>query len=84
MANIKNIMAGNVGTGTLQTITLNSANTQLDTALIRTLIANNITVNDLKAADFGMACWCSHGRERTHIDGIEATTQLMLAYVLDI
>lgn len=44
-------MAGNVGTGTLQTITLNSANTQLDTALIRTLIANNITVNDLKAAD---------------------------------
>ena len=40
--------------------------------------------NNLKAADFGMACWCSHGRERTHIDGIVGTTQLMLAYVLDI
>ena len=39
---------------------------------------------NLKAADFGMACWCSHGRERTHIDGIAGTTQLMLAYVLDI
>ncbi len=40
--------------------------------------------NNLIAADFGMACWCSHGRERTHIDGIEGTAQLMLAYVLDI
>ena len=40
--------------------------------------------NNLKAADFGMACWCSHGRERTHIDGIVGTTQLMLAYALDI
>ena len=40
--------------------------------------------NNLKAADFGMACWCSHGRERTHIDGLTGTTQLMLAYALDI
>ena len=40
--------------------------------------------NNLKAADFGMACWCSHGRERTHIDGIVGTAKLMLAYVLDI
>ena len=40
--------------------------------------------NDLKAADFGMACWCSYGRERTHIDGLAGTTRLMLAYVLDI
>ena len=39
---------------------------------------------NLKAADFGMACWCSHGRERTHIDGLVGTTQLMLAYALDI
>lgn len=49
VANIKTIMSGNVGTGTLQTITLNSANTQLDTALIRNLLAAYITVNDLKA-----------------------------------
>ena len=40
--------------------------------------------NDLKAADFGMACWCSHGRERTHIDSLVGTTNLMLAYALDI
>ena len=40
--------------------------------------------NNLKAADFGMACWCSHGRERTHIDGLVGTTKLMLAYMLDI
>ena len=40
--------------------------------------------NNLRAAAFGMACWCSHGRERTHIDGIVGTTALMLAYVLDI
>lgn len=51
VANIKTIMSGNVGTGTLQTITLNSANTQLDVAMIRQLLADNITVNDLKAAD---------------------------------
>lgn len=40
--------------------------------------------NDLKAAAFGMACWCSHGRERTHIDGLTGTAGLMLAYLLDI
>lgn len=40
--------------------------------------------NDLRAAAFGMACWCSHGRERTHIDGIAGTTALLLAYILDI
>ena len=40
--------------------------------------------NNLKAAAFGMACWCSHGRERTHMDGLVGTTKLMLAYALDI
>ena len=40
--------------------------------------------NNLKAADFGMACWCSHGRERTHIDGLVGTVKLMLGYALDI
>ena len=39
---------------------------------------------NLRAAAFGMACWCSHGRERTHIDGIVGTAKLMLAYMLDI
>jgi len=40
--------------------------------------------NNLKMASFGMACYCTHGRERTHIDGLTGTTRLMLAYVLDI
>ena len=39
---------------------------------------------NLKSAAFGMACYCSHGRERTHIDGITGTAKLMLAYLLDI
>jgi len=39
---------------------------------------------NLKAAVFGMACWSSHGRERTHIDGLAGTTNLLLAYMLDI
>lgn len=40
--------------------------------------------SDLKAAAFGMAVYGSHGMERTHIDGLCATTNLMLAYAMDI
>ncbi|MBQ9802178.1 MAG: M42 family metallopeptidase [Clostridia bacterium] len=40
--------------------------------------------NDVRHAAFGMAVYCSHGVERTHIAGIENTTKLMLAYVLDL
>ena len=40
--------------------------------------------NNLRAAAFGMAVYCSHGMERTHIDGIENTLKLLAAYVLDI
>lgn len=40
--------------------------------------------NNLKAAAFGMAVYCSHGMERTHIDGLAATTNLILAYLLDL
>lgn len=40
--------------------------------------------NNLRAATFGMAVYCSHGMERTHVKGLEATTNLLLAYVLDI
>ena len=40
--------------------------------------------NNIRQAAFGMACSCSHGRERTHISGLTNTTNLMLAYVLDI
>ena len=40
--------------------------------------------NDLRAAAFGMAVYCSHGMERTHVTGLENTTNLLLAYVLDI
>lgn len=40
--------------------------------------------NNIRAAAFGMAVYCSHGMERTHIDGINNTLNLLLAYVLDI
>ena len=38
--------------------------------------------NNLRAAAFGMAVYCSHGMERTHLDGLTATTDLLLAYLL--
>ena len=40
--------------------------------------------NNLRPAVFGMPVYCSHGRERTHITALENTTNLLLAYVLDI
>ncbi|MBO5785848.1 MAG: M42 family metallopeptidase [Clostridia bacterium] len=40
--------------------------------------------NNLRAAAFGMAVYCSHGMERTHIDGISNTLKLLCAYILDI
>ncbi len=40
--------------------------------------------NDLQAAAFGMPVYCSHGRERTHMLSLTNTTNLLLAYALDI
>jgi putative aminopeptidase FrvX len=40
--------------------------------------------NNLRAAAFGMAVYCSHGMERTHMDSLRNTMNLLLAYVLDI
>lgn len=40
--------------------------------------------NNVYAAAFGMACYCSHGMERTHIDGLNNTAKLLVAYALDI
>jgi len=40
--------------------------------------------NNLKVAAFGTPCYSTHGRERTHIDGIVGTAQVLLAYALDI
>lgn len=40
--------------------------------------------NNLRAAAFGMPVYCSHGMERTHVDSLINTTNLLLAYVLDI
>lgn len=40
--------------------------------------------NNLRAGAFGMAVYCSHGMERTHITGLLGTVNLMLAYVLDL
>ena len=38
--------------------------------------------HDVVTATFGMAVYCSHGRERTHMDGLEGTAKLVLAYVV--
>lgn len=40
--------------------------------------------NDLRGAAFGMPVFGSHGMERTHVDGLKNTVNLLLAYVLDI
>ena len=51
------------------------------------IIIKNIfrfTYLENRGAAFGMPVYCSHGMERTHIDGLEYTVGLMLAYVLDI
>lgn len=40
--------------------------------------------NELRAAAFGMAVYCSHGMERTHVTGLKNTMKLLLAYILDI
>lgn len=40
--------------------------------------------NNLRAAAFGMAVYCSHGMERTHVEGLKNTMNLLLAYTLDI
>ena len=40
--------------------------------------------NNLRAAAFGMPVLCSHGMERTHILSLNNTTNLLLAYILDI
>lgn len=50
-ANITSLLAGNAGVGDLQNIHLTSANAVIDVGVIRTLLANNITVNDLMAGD---------------------------------
>jgi putative aminopeptidase FrvX len=38
--------------------------------------------HDVRTASFGMAVYCSHGRERTHMDGLEGTAKLLLAYIV--
>jgi len=43
-----------------------------------------IAGNNLRGAAFGMPVYCSHGMERTHMDGFANTTNLILAYVLDL
>ncbi len=38
--------------------------------------------NNVYAAAFGMACYCSHGMERTHLDGVVETAKLVVAYLM--
>lgn len=40
--------------------------------------------NNLQAAAIGMSVYCSHGMERTHIEGLNNTVNLILAYMLDL
>ena len=47
VANIETILAGNIGTGQLQTIVLNAQNTTVDSAFMHNLIVNNLTASDL-------------------------------------
>lgn len=37
--------------------------------------------NNIQAAAFGMGTFCSHGMERTHIDGVMATADLLGAFL---
>lgn len=39
--------------------------------------------NNLRAAAFGMAVYCSHGMERTHMDGLIGTANILLEYLLN-
>ena len=39
--------------------------------------------NNLVAGAFGMGTFCSHGVERTHMDGVKNTAILLAAYVLE-
>ncbi len=39
--------------------------------------------NNLRAAAFGMAVYCSHGMERTHLDGMLGTVNVLLEYLLN-
>ncbi len=38
--------------------------------------------NNLRAVAFGMAVYCSHGMERTHMDGMIGTVNILLEYLL--
>ena len=40
--------------------------------------------NNVRAAAFGMACYCSHGMERTHLDGVVETAKLAVAYMMEL
>lgn len=51
LANINSVLAGNIGTGTLQTVHLTAENVVIDEAVVRDLIAAKINVNDLKAGN---------------------------------
>lgn len=51
LANINSILAGNIGTGTLQTVHLTAENVVIDEAVVRDLIAAKINVSDLKAGN---------------------------------
>lgn len=50
-ANIASLLAGNTATGGLTAITLNGQNATIDTAFLKQILANSITVNDLKAGN---------------------------------
>ena len=38
--------------------------------------------NNIRAAAFGMAVYCSHGMERTHVKGLIGTVNILLEYLL--
>lgn len=50
-ANVRTLLSGNAGTGELQTVVLTAANASISEALIKSVIAQYITVNDLRAGN---------------------------------
>ena len=50
---------------------------------LNTLVYDREIPDYLRAAAFGMAVYCSHSMERTHTEGLSATCDLLLSYLLE-
>ena len=68
--NIKTLLSGSATTGSLHTIILNAENASIDSAYLKDLIAEHITVNDLKAGNINTdVIGLASGDDSLHIRG---------------